>query len=110
MAGLHHAPKDHAPGAVTARADDPNDVVSLRHELRAREIADDKDRIEIRKRKSRRKRDYWLLMTALNVGFGVVFAYGLLHRNPVLMLYSFAGIVMGSIGITWVMWFIMSDY
>lgn len=110
LAGVHHAPREHAAGGASAKADDPNDVVSIRHELRDREKAEGQDRMEIRKRKSRRKRDYLLVMTVLNVGFGAVLAYGILHRNPVLMIYAFSGMVLSSVGVTWVMWFIMSDY
>lgn len=108
LAGSHHDPKPRTHGGE--RMDDPNDVYAIRRELRAREIADDKDRIEIKDRKSRRKRDYWLVMIVLNAGFGGVLAYGILQRNVALMIYGLAGMIIASIGVTWVMWFIMSDY
>ncbi|HYC73074.1 MAG TPA: hypothetical protein VEB66_17820 [Opitutaceae bacterium] len=106
LAGDHHDPKVPAPAAP--RGDDPNDVVSVRQQLRNRERADGRDRIEIKERKSRRKRDYWILMTASNLLFGTILVIG--WGNIVMMIYAFSAMVLLSMGFTWVMWFIMSDY
>jgi hypothetical protein len=60
------------------------------------------------KRRSRRKRDYFLLLIPVNGFFGFM-AFGP-HANAVSFVYGLAGIVVFSIGLTWVMWFVMDDY
>lgn len=90
------------------RPGDPNDVFSIRRELRAREHAEGGDRIAIKKVRSRRKRDYWLLLVAANGFFGA--ALYLTWGNVAAMVFSLAGIIISSLALTWVMWFVMSDY
>jgi hypothetical protein len=60
------------------------------------------------KRKSRRKRDYWILMFLFNGLCGLAIAHFGLLTIP--GMYAFAGMIMVSAGLTWVMWFIMDDY
>jgi hypothetical protein len=60
------------------------------------------------KRRSRRKRDYWLLLLGLD-GFFAFMAFGP-YANPMTFIYGIAGIIMFTLGLTWVMWFIMEDY
>lgn len=98
------------PTAAPAKAGDPNDVLTILQENRRLEQQHGFDAMEIRSKKSRRKRDYWLVMIANNTVFGAVTAVGIAQRNPMLMAYGFAGVILVSIGVTWVMWFIMSDY
>lgn len=59
-------------------------------------------------RRSRRKRDYWLLIITLNAFFATV-AFGP-YRNPMTLTYGIAGMIVVTLGLTWVMWFIMEDY
>jgi hypothetical protein len=93
-----------------ARAGDPNDVFALRQQLRAREQSQGMDAMQAAPpRKSRRKRDYWLLMILGN-GFFVALPTLVFRGNAVVALYCGAGIIMLSLGATWVMWFIMDDY
>lgn len=96
--------------AVGATPADPNDVYSIRREIRAREQADGGDVVQIKKVRSRRKRDYWLLLITSNVLFGTVTVMGITQRNPMLLAYGLAGVVIVSLGLTWIMWFVMSDY
>lgn len=61
------------------------------------------------RRKSRRKRDYWLLMAGAWAGFGtMIVAAG--PRNPIGFVYALAGLVVSTLGLTWIMWFVMDDY
>ena len=60
------------------------------------------------KRRSKRKRDYWLLMIA---GNGVLLTLVLLNRsNAVVFVSGIAGMGLFTAGFSWVMWQIMSDY
>jgi hypothetical protein len=59
-------------------------------------------------RRSRRRRDYWLCLVPLNLGLGTLAVLG--RDNPVILVYSVAGIVLVTVSLTWVMWFVMSDY
>ncbi|HET7535376.1 MAG TPA: hypothetical protein VFJ90_02920 [Candidatus Didemnitutus sp.] len=93
-----------------AKAGDPNDVFALRQQLRAREESRGMDVLkEAPPKKSRRKRDYWLLMIGGN-GFFLALPTLVFRGNGVVALYCGAGIIMLSLGATWVMWFIMDDY
>lgn len=57
---------------------------------------------EIPPRKSKRKRDYWLLFFAVNPPL----VYSLTF-NPV---FAGAGLVLFNIGLAWTMWVVMDDY
>ena len=93
-----------------AKAGDPNDVFALRQQLRAREQNQGMDALKAAPpRKSRRKRDYWLLMILGNAFF-LSLPTLVFRGNIVVALYSGAGIIFLSLGATWVMWFIMDDY
>ncbi len=99
-----------APGLdERARAGDPNDVFALRQQLRAREQNRGMDALTpVAPRKSRRKRDYWLVMT---LGNGLFIALPILSRgNIAVMVFCLAGAIILSASATWVMWFILDDY
>jgi hypothetical protein len=86
-----------------------HDVYAIRRQLRERERAAGRDDLSPRPaRRSRRKRDYWLLMLAGNAGFGSIALIG--RGSPVVFVSGMAGVLILSIGLTWVMWFIMEDY
>lgn len=59
-------------------------------------------------RRSRRRRDYWLCIIPLNLGFATLAFLG--RDSPVVLAYSVAGLVLVTVSLTWVMWFVMSDY
>lgn len=58
------------------------------------------------RRPSLRKRDYWLLMVG---GNGFFVTAGLL-QGGVVLVFAGAGIILFTVGVTWVMWFVMDDY
>ena len=60
------------------------------------------------RRISRRKRDYWIVLIPLNAFFGF-FAFGP-YRNPMTFAFGVGGMIIVTVGLTWVMWFIMDDY
>jgi uncharacterized integral membrane protein len=95
-------------GATGPKADDPNDVYAAMQQNRTVEKAHGMDTIEIRKVKSRRKRDYWILM----IGGNLVIVLTVLFAGPnvVSVLFGFAGVIMFSLSATWIMWQIMDRY
>ncbi len=60
------------------------------------------------RRRSRRKRDYWLLLLTVSA-FLAFIVFGP-YANPMTKLYGLAGFVIFTLGLTWVMWFVMDDY
>lgn len=86
-----------------------HDVYAIRRQLRERERAAGLDDLSPRPaRRSRRKRDYWLLMLSSNAVFGSITLIG--RQNPVVFVSGLAGVIIFSVSLTWVMWFIMEDY
>jgi len=64
--------------------------------------------IEIVPATSRRKRDYWIVLA-----FGnslIVGLIAMLPKNPAVLIYGLSGLVIFSVGITWIMWAIVDDY
>lgn len=89
-----------------------NDVFAIQRELREREIAAGLDELAPPHRPNwrRRKRDYWLVMGVLN-GVGVPLTlWGYRTQNAVLFIFCLAGLVLGNIALTWIMWVLMDDY
>ena len=121
-----HAPLDSAPADVqghlqAANARPPtrppgpaankpvNDVQALLHDDAARlQATGVNDLTPKPRRRSMRTRDYWLLVFSLNAFFGLV-AFGP-FRNPMTLTYGIAGMMVTTLGLTWVMWFVMDDY
>jgi|SRR5688572_15648850 len=60
------------------------------------------------KRRSRRRRDYLMVMIPLNAFFGFV-AFGP-FSNVMLMAYGVAGIILSTLGLGWIMFGVMDDY
>lgn len=64
--------------------------------------------LDLRRRRSRRALDYWLL---LGVGDGICATAVVLYRdNPFILTSAIAGGTVFTVGLTWVMWKVMSDY
>ncbi len=95
-------------GATGAKAEDPNDVYAVLDRNRSSEKTHGGDQIDIREVKSRRKRDFWLLLIGGN-GF-IVGSVAFLGTNVVTVMFGFAGVVLFSIGLTWIMWQVMGRY
>ena len=94
------------PGAV-----DPNDIHSILQHNRAVEQRHGKDVVKFAStgpRRSRRKRDFWLLLVGGILLVVALVALG--NANPVSVIFGLAGMVVISLGLTWIMWFVMGDY
>lgn len=95
-------------GATGPKSGDPNDVFTHLQGNRAVEKRHGLDEIEIRKIKSRRKRDFWLLLVGGNLAIvaGVAFS----GFNVISVIFGLAGLVLFSLGVSWVMWQVMDKY
>ena len=60
------------------------------------------------KRTSRRKQDYWLMFGAGNLGFASMLIF--LGHDLMVSVCVGAGVIVYSLGLTWIMWFVMDDY
>ena len=85
-----------------------HDVYAMLQHNRAVEQQSGLNEVEVKHIKSRRKRDYWLLFLLCNPLFAIVAWLG--RGNPFVFASGLAGIVLFSLGLTWVMWFVMEDY
>jgi predicted phage tail protein len=95
------------PGSKVGKSTE-HDVYAILQQNRSVERKAGLNEVEIRPVRSRRKRDYWLLLVPGNALFGLV---GWIARDNVVVLVSAgAGMVVFSLGLTWVMWFVMNDY
>ena len=109
MAG-HVAPttRKAPPSGGVNRAADPNDVYAVLQQNRAEEKKFGLNEVQIRELKSKRKRDFWLMLVGGNLLIiGLVIITGF---NVVSVVFGLAGIVMLSLGLTWVMWQVMDKY
>jgi hypothetical protein len=97
-----------AKGPTGPKATDPNDVYAVLEENRANERQLGKDEIVIKKIKSKRRRDYLLLLVLGNLSIVTMVALG--GFNPVSMIFGLSGIIVLSLGATWIMWFVMDRY
>jgi len=98
------APK--APGGP--KPGDPNDVYAILQANRAVEKDLGLNEVEIKRLKSRRKRDYWLILLASETGLGGLAFLG--RGNPFVLACSVAGMALIAFGLTWVMWQVMNKY
>lgn len=95
-------------GATGPKADDPNDVYATLQKNRSIEKQHGGDRVEIRKVKSRRKVDFWLMLVGGNVL--IVGGVLVLGANVVTILFGFAGVIIFTLSLTWIMWQVMDRY
>jgi hypothetical protein len=95
-------------GATGAKAGDPNDVFATLQRNRATEQEHGGDRIEIRKIKSKRRRDFWLMLIGGNllIGGSVV----VLGLNVFTVMFGLGGVILFSITLTWIVWQVMGRY
>ena len=107
MSGLT-APRPDRSAVGSAKAGDPNDVFTVLQQNRLAAQRDGLNEVVIKNVKSRRQRDFWLVLAVVNVSF---ISIGLLGRHNVVVLVSAAaGVVICSLGIYWIMWQVMNDY
>jgi len=95
-------------GATGAKASDPNDVYAALQQNRTVEKQLTGDEIEIRKIKSRRWRDYWLILLSSEILLGTVTVLG--RGNPITFVCGLAGMVIVGVSVTWIMWQVMDRY
>ncbi|MDI1335459.1 MAG: hypothetical protein PSU94_04670 [Lacunisphaera sp.] len=93
---------------TTPKPDDPNDVHALLQQNRAVENKLGLNQVEIKQVKSRRTRDYWLLLGLSELLLGLIVWQG--RGNPMVFVSAFAGMVLVGVSITWIMWQIMDRY
>ena len=95
-------------GATGPKADDPNDVYAVLQRNRASEQRHGGDQVEIRKVKSTRWRDYWLMLIGGNLF--IVGTVLLLGPNVITVMFGFGGIVIFSASLTWIVFQVMGRY
>jgi hypothetical protein len=64
--------------------------------------------VDLTPRPSRRGRDYFWAMLLGNAPF--VAAMVIFRESPTVLVYAFSGIVLLSVGLTWIVWFVMDRY
>ncbi|MBA3850461.1 MAG: hypothetical protein C0502_10790 [Opitutus sp.] len=106
-----NAPRVEA-GETPSPAPLANDVFAIQRDLRAREIAAGMDTLKPadRPRSTKRRRDFWLLLLAVNGIFVPLALWGFRTQNAVLAVYALSGAVFLSVGLTWVMWVVVNRY
>ena len=88
---------------------DPNDVQSILLQNRAIERKHGQDEVEIKVRRiSRRKRDFWVLLILGNLLVAALVALGSI--TPMSISLGLCAMGLLSVGLTWIMWFVMGDY
>ena len=85
-----------------------HDVYAILRANRTREQDHRLGEVEIKTVKSRRRRDYWRLLLGTNLFLALIAWFG--RENLFVLVSAAAGVVISSIGLTWVMWFVMDDY
>ncbi len=94
------------PGIQAASRD--HDVFAWRQQEQALNHQSGVDEIKIVRRSNRRAIDYWTTLLIVNLTMGAIGVWG---RNNLFVLASCgAGILVFTIGLTWIMWGIMRRY
>jgi hypothetical protein len=106
----HVAPatKKAPPSGGVDRTADPNDVFAVLQHNRAKENQFGLNEVQIKKIKSRRKRDFWLMLVGGNlliIGLVVITGF-----NVVSVIFGLSGIIILSLSLTWIMWQVMNKY
>lgn len=92
-----------------APANRPNDIHAILQEnLQRANAAGLNDVTPPPKRRSRRLRDYFIVFIPVNAFFGW-WAFGP-YANAMTFIYGIAGMILFSVGFSWVMFFIVDDY
>lgn len=96
------------PAKSGAKAGDPNDVFTALQRNRIHEQRTGADDIEIERVRSRRQRDFWLVLVGGNtVIVGAVFATNV---NVVTVIFGLAGVIIFSLSLAWIMFQVMDRY
>ena len=108
LAKLDGSPVPTPRGALGPKADDPNDVYAVLAQNRAVAQKHGQNEVVFKQVRSRRKRDYWLLIVPSNLLLAILTWQG--RDNPFILVCGLTGMVLVSLGITWIMWQVMNDY
>ena len=94
------------PGTLKKSAD--HDVYAILQHNRAVEQRDGLKEVVLKKTTSRRKRDYGLLLLSGNLLLAVLAWLG--RGNAMVLVCTASGMIVFSLGLTWILWFVMDDY
>lgn len=94
--------------ATGQRAEDPNDVYAVLQENRRSAREHGLNEVEVKAVKSRRTRDYWLLLLSAELALGVTAYLG--RGNPFILACAVGGMGLVALGLTWIMWQVMNKY
>ncbi|MBT5902843.1 MAG: stage II sporulation protein M [Opitutaceae bacterium] len=87
----------------------PNDVWAWRQDQRKIEKQAGVDDLgELKDYRQKRRRDFWTVIILNNVFFGGMM--GFYQGNPVVLIYGFAGILIGTVGTYWILYHLMRKY
>jgi hypothetical protein len=104
-AGSHHNP---AARKVEGKADDPNDILAVLQQNRLAAKKHGLNEVEIKEIKSRRKREFWILIVGGNLAIiGAVFFSGI---NVITVIFGLSGLILFSVALSWIMWQVMDRY
>ena len=111
VAGLNRIAAGQAPALGNSPpVNHPNDVHGLLELNRRRAEASGEFTLkEPPPRRSRRKRDFWMLVGLANL-FCVGFTAAVSGGSPIVMLYGLACGGFMTAALIWIMWFVMDDY
>jgi hypothetical protein len=91
-----------------ARPDDPNDVYAVLQQNHDTAQKHGLNEVQIKEIKSRRKRDFWLVLVGGNLAIiGAVWFSGI---NVITVIFGLAALIVFSIGLSWIMWQVMDRY
>lgn len=108
MAGAPTADPSRRKAAPTAKPGDPNDVYAVLQQNRQSAAKHGLNEVEIKKVKSRRKRDFWLILVGGNLAIiGGVWLSGI---NVITVIFGLAGLIIFSLSVSWIMWQVMDRY
>lgn len=96
------------PPVAPARTADPNDVHAVLQLNRTTEKKFGRDEIEIKKVKSRRAREFWFILVGGNLA--IIGAVWLSGMNVISVVFGLAGLIVFSLGLSWIMWQVMDRY
>ena len=85
-----------------------HDVYAILQQNRAEEKKFALNEVQIKENKSKRKRDFWLMLVGGNLL--IVTLVIVTGFNVVSVIFGLAGIIILSLGLTWVMWQVMDKY
>ena len=97
-------PSQPEPEKTPSKKIDVSEILRKNHE----KLSENEKPLNLSKPKSRRKRDYFIVLILVNSALVGLFIA--LPSNVVTTLFTFSGVIIFSTAFTWVMWKVISDY